>query len=101
MGSEYRFTVTAPNELSLGYLGTALQRLGCYVQLQSPAHELSLAYADEPRRADWPEDIVVELDDKRLDVVVHSGTKQQREKFIADLSDVLNRRGLRFEIEEL
>lgn len=101
MGFEYKFSVTAPHALSLVELGSALQLSGRYALLSSPDQELALAYTGVPRRADWPEDIVLRLAENQIDALLHSGTKHQREAFIADLSDVLKGRDLRFEIEEV
>ena len=101
MGFEYRFSVTAPLRISLVELGTALQLSGRYDLLSSLDQELAFAYTAVPRRADWPEDIVLRLAETQIDALLHSGTKHQREVFIADLSDVLRGRDLRFEIEEL
>lgn len=101
MGFEYRVPLTARHGLSLGELGTALQRSGHYVLLPSGDDELAFAYASASRQADWPEDVVLRLTENQLDALLNAGTRLQRKEFITDLSEVLKSRGLHFEIEEL
>lgn len=86
MGYEFQISIPAGGAVSLAELAERLCRTGRYATEALSPDELTLRFAERPRRPNWPEDVLLKTSEGGLYVLMHTGNQQ--ESFLNDLQEI-------------
>ncbi len=91
MAFEYSASAKNLNSLPLEVIAAELVRQGlCIAETVSP-NEARFRWVGSEYRDSWPEDFELSRHERLLLLIVHSGTRQQREGLVEALGTILSR----------
>ncbi len=100
MGFEYRAALALLPARGAGLLDSLAAQKGWAVVSRAEG-AIALRFADRPARKDWPQDFDLALDAKGVVLVIHSGTRQEREQIVSRVAALLTTLSPEARLEEL